>query len=299
MGPNKLTDAQSIQIDDSMREVLHQLDRPLDEMDTEWIDKQLDSVQDTAASSLEAYEQTMRSAATLDSMKKVRAARRRMIKRTAALAAGLMMVAAGTFGVASAFQWNSFLRIFSAQNGILSFQTPAEKDINISSLETDNEDDPSQKDESKDESEDESEDELVNIRSADELLALSTDGDKAFNPLIVKYAFQSGELYKTETDSMLTLTFLDGSGIELYIQVSTVNKEYINHVASSVFFEIDDGSQKNVQIGNDTVITCTNLDVNTVQWITQYGYCHLWSKASHEELLNIAKILLDAGLKPV
>lgn len=295
MGPNKHTAAQNIQVDDSLREVLRQLDRPLEEMDTVWIDKQLDSVEDIAASSPDTYEQTMRCAAASDGMRKVREARKRMIKRSAALAASLMMVAAGTFGVANAFQWNSFLRIFSVQNGILSFQTPVEKDAIISSLEADNEDDPTQKDGS----EDDSEDELVKIRGADELLALSTDGDKAFKPLLDKYAFHSGELYKTETDSLLTLTLLDGSGNELFIQVSTVNKEYINHVASSVFFEIDDGSQKNVQVGNDTVITCTNLDVNTVQWITQYGYCHLWSKASHEELLDTAKILLDAGLKPV
>lgn len=291
MGPNKHTDAQSIQIDDAMRNVLYQLDRPLYDMDTDLIDKQLDSMQDIAASAQASYEQTMRSAAAADSMKKVRTARRRMIKRTAALAASLMLVAAGTFGVANAFQWNSFLRIFSVQNGILSFQTPVEKDANIESLETDEEDDTSLQDESVDE--------IVAIHSADELLALSTDGDKAFKPLLDKYTFQSGDLYRTEADSLLTLIFLDGSGNDLYIQVSAVNKEYIDHVASSVFFEIDDGSQKNVQIGDDTVIACTNLDINTVQWITQYGYCHLWSKASHDELLDIAKILLDAGLKPV
>jgi hypothetical protein len=295
MGPIKHTDAQNIQIDDSMRKVLYQLDRPLSDMDTDCIDKQLDSVENIAASSQAAYEQTMRSAAAADSVKKVRTARRRMVKRTAALAAGLMMVAAGTFGVANAFQWNSFLRIFSAQNGILSFQTPVEKDANIDSLEADEDDDTNQQDESGEDPQDES----ITIASADELLALSTDGDKAFKPLLDKYTFQSGDLYKTETDSLLTLIFLDGSGNDLYIQVSTVNKEYIDHVASSVFFEIDDGSQKNVRIGDDTVITCTNLDINTVQWITQYGYCHLWSKASHEELLGIAKILLDAGLKPV
>ncbi len=294
MGPNKHTDAQNKQIDDSMHKVLIQLDRPLDDMDTEWIDKQLDSVQDIAAASDTAYEQTMRSAAALDNAKKVRAARRRMAKRTAALAAGLMMVAAGTFGVANAFQWNSFLRIFSAQNGILSFQTPVEKDGNINSFEIDEENDSS----SQDEEEDEWQDESIVIASREELLSLSTDGEEAFKPLLDKYTFHSGDLYKTKTDSLLTLNVLDNSGNDISIQISAVNKEYINSVASSVFFEIDDGSQNNVRIGNDTVITCTNLDINTVQWVTQYGYCHLWSKASHEELLNIAKILLDAGLKP-
>lgn len=296
MGPNKHTDAQNIQIDDSMRKVLSQLDRPLHDMDTEWIDKQLDSVQDIAAADT-AHEQTMHNAEALDIANKVRTARRRMVKRTAALAAGLMMVAAGTFGVANAFQWNSFLRIFSAQNGILSFQTPVEKDGNIGKLKAKAY---KEKDSSlQDETEEEWQDETIVIASAEELLALSIDSEKAFKPLLENYALRSGDLYKTKTDSLLTLIVLDGSGNDISIQISAVNKEYINSVASSVFFEIDDGSQKNVQIGDDTVITCTNLDINTVQWITQFGYCHLWSKDSHEELLHIAKILMDAGLKPV
>jgi type IV secretory pathway VirB2 component (pilin) len=190
--------------------------------------------------------------------------------------------------------WKGFLRIFSVQNGILSFQTPSEEDGKIITSGVDQDNIPSLRDEADDDTND-----LTNLSSAEELLAISTAGDKAFKPLLDKYTFQSGNLYRTETDDLLNLTFLDGSGNDLNIQISTVNKEYLNHVASSVFFEIDDGSQKNVRIGDDTVITCTNLDVNTVQWVTQYGYCHLWSKASHEELLNIAKMLLDAGLKPV
>jgi hypothetical protein len=295
MGPNNHTDAQNIKMDGSMRKILSQLDRPLQDMDTEWIDKQLDSIQDNAAASLAAYDKTMRSALALDHANKLHAARRLMIKRTAAAAAGLMLVAAGTFGAANAFQWNSFLRIFSAQKGILSFQTPVEEDGNIVSMGADKENEPSLKDGTADVTQSD----LTNIVRAEELLSISTAGDKAFKPLLDQYTFQSGSLNRTETDDLLNLTFLDGSGNDLNIQISTVNKEYLNQVASSVFFEIDDGSQKNVRIGDDTVITCTDLDVNTVQWITQYGYCHLWSKASHEELLNIAKMLLDAGLKPV
>jgi hypothetical protein len=295
MGPNNHTDAQNIKMDGSMRKILSQLDRPLQDMDTEWIDKQLDSIQDNAAASLAAYDKTMRSALALCHANKLHAARRLMIKRTAAAAAGLMLVAAGTFGAANAFQWNSFLRIFSAQKGILSFQTPVEEDGNIVSMGADKENEPSLKDGTADVTQSD----LTNIVRAEELLSISTAGDKAFKPLLDQYTFQSGSLNRTETDDLLNLTFLDGSGNDLNIQISTVNKEYLNQVASSVFFEIDDGSQKNVRIGDDTVITCTDLDVNTVQWITQYGYCHLWSKASHEELLNIAKMLLDAGLKPV
>ena len=289
MGPSNHTDAQNIQNTDSLLHVLHQLDQPLDMMDTEWIDAQLTPMPEAAAPSILPYEQAMRNAAAALKAQKGRAARRRALKRMTAVAASLLLVTAGTFGAANAFQWDGFLRIFSVQNGILSFQTPVEEEDGPGLPETVVEGN----------TEDVPLDENITLNSAEELLALSTPGDKAFKPLLDKYAFDTGSLFATKTDSLLTLTFLDGSGNRLNIQVSTVNEEYTGSMASSVFFEIDEGSQKNVRIGDDTVITCTNMDVNTVQWITKYGFCHLWGKAGHEELLNIAKILLDAGLKPV
>ncbi len=289
MGPNNHTDAQNIQNADSLLQILHQLDQPLDVMDTEWIDTQLNLMPETAAPSLPAYEQTMRKAAAALKAQKSRAARQQALRRMAAVAASLLLVTAGTFGVANAFQWDGFLRIFSAQNGILTFQTPVKEDGSPGYLKADGEGDAAEV----------PQDENITLNSAEELLALSTPGDKAFKPLLNEYAFETGSLFTTEADSLLTLTFLDGSGNRLNLQTSTMNEKYAASTASSIFFEIDEGSQKNVRIGNDTVITCTNMDVNTVQWITKYGYCHLWSKAGHEELLNIAKILLDAGLKPV
>lgn len=295
MGPNEHTDAQNIQKSDVLLQVLHQLDRPLDSMDTEWIDRQLAAVPKAKAPSLPAYEQTMRNADVFLKAQKARALRRRTGRYAAVAAAGLVLLAATSFGAANAFQWETFLRIFAPQNGILAFQTPmkdgksagyeAKAGWGGASPQSGMTKEPRE--------------ETVEINSPEELLALSTTGDKAFPALLARYTFQSGNLHHSEYDSTLTLSMTDSSGANCSLQIVTYDQSSADDTLASVFFEIDEDSQRILRIGDDAIVSYTNEDYLTIQWITKSGYCHIWGKAGEEELLHIAKLLLDAGLKPV
>ncbi len=296
MGPIKQTDAQNIQTTDSFLNVLHQLDLPADEMDTKWIEDQLDPSLDHTASSLPEYHQVMHKAAVSFQSKRMRAARRRFFMRMAVAAASLMIAVAGTLGVANAFKWNSFMRIFTPQADTLTFQSPS-KDPGDFGQTVQNGDIPPPPPENA------PEEQLtvieIEIDSAQELMDLSATGEKAFQPLLENFTFKSGDFYSDGINTKLFLGFLDDSGNELFVTIDTLNPEYADDTSKGAGFYFDEGSQKNVQIGGSTVITSSNGDTNMVQWIIEYGYCHIRGRASQEELLNAARILLEAGLKPV
>ncbi len=296
MGPNINTDALNIQTAGLLQQVLHQLDQPPESMDTEWVDEQVASLPKDYASSRQAYEHTMRQVRLKWQAGRARAARKRHARRAAAIAASLALVAVTTFGAANAFQWKSFLRMFSPENGSFSFQTS--KNVTGSDSFSTNggkEIPPPPPDDAPDDLLEEE----ITLRSAEDLLALSTPGDQAFRPLLERYSFHKGNLYRNNFNSNLTFSLKDGDGKNCYVQIVAFEESMIDDAAASFTFEVVDGIQKTVRIGDDAVVVCANSYITAVNWIMKLGFCYIHGDVGEEALLDIAKILIDAGLKPV
>ncbi len=295
MGLKEHMDAQKEAPVSSLLEVLAELDKPLEEMDTDRIDEQAGSVPDDDANTLPAYGQAMHAAWRKARKNSVRAAGKRVWKHTVLVAACLILVTVTTFGAANAFRWNGFLRIFHLSEGTLTFQSPA-KEYPLLGSGTQNGEmiPPPPPSEIEDTQAKE-----TSIRSEEELYTLSTPGDKAFRPLLEKYAFGGGTLFEDVFGSTLHLSLADGEGLSIYVQIVAFDASNADNMSVGVTFETDEGSQQTVRLGNDTVIVSTNGDVNAVEWVLPMGYCHIFGKAGKEEVLEIARILINAGLKPV
>lgn len=294
MGLNEHMDAQKAAPVSSLLEVLAELDKPMEEMDTDRIDQQTGSVSECGVRTLPAYDQAMRVAWRKARKNNIHAAGKRLLKRTALVAASLILVAATTFGAANAFRWNGFMRIFHLSEGTLTFQSPAKEYPPTGSGTQNGEMIPPPPVENED-----TQTKETSIRSAEELYALDTPGDKAFRPMLEKYALSGGTLIEDVFGSMLHLSLKGSGGESVYVQIVTYDASNADNMSAGVTFEIDEGSQQTVRLGSDAVIVSTNGDINAVEWVLPMGYCHIFGKTGKEDLLEIARMLIDAGLKPV